>query len=136
MRRRRRYTYEYECNEPSPYKMPLYRHPALIILDGLLLFLVIPLPLMGFLLTLIDAITIPTLWLVAYVAVTQTLAGALFLLLTAFRVGGFGKVGFFFSHTRGRRWMTTKEAKQNTYLFGFLMLVLGILMILWFFKLM
>ena len=32
--------------------------------------------------------------------------------------------------------MTPKEARQNTYLFGFIMLVIGVLMILWTMKLM
>ena len=135
MSRRRRRTYEYDVNEPTPYKERAYRTPQSVMLDGLLFFLAIPVPLIGLLLYLTNAAAIPALWLVAYTAVVQTLAGLLFLILTACRVGGFGKVGFFFTHTRGKRWMNTKEARQNTYLFGFLMLTLGVLMILWTIKL-
>ena len=135
-RHRRRYTYEYEEYEPTPYKERVHRHRALVLLDRLLFFLVIPVPLFGWMFQLADIPLVPVLWLLAYTAGTQTLAGFLFLLLTSRDVGGFGKVGFFFTHTRGKRWMTTKEAKQNTYLFGFLMLVLGVLLLLWTFKLM
>lgn len=136
MRRRHRYTYEYETNEPTPYTERIGRRPGWILLDGFLLFLVIPVPVIGFLLKWIDAITLPALWLIGYTAITQSVAGLLFLLFTACRVGGFGKVGFFFSHTRGKRWMNTKEARQNTYLFGFLMLTMGVLLTLWTLKLM
>ena len=55
---------------------------------------------------------------------------SLLLLLTACGVGGFGKVGYFFSRTHGRRWMTTEEAKTNTYLFGVVMLIIGVLVAL------
>ena len=69
----------------------------------------------------------PVLALTAYTAIAQVGAGLLFIILTALGVGGFGKVGFFFTHTRGKRWMTTAEAKGNTFLFGFIMLTIGVL---------
>ena len=134
--RRRHRTYEYEYNEPTPYHERIRRSLGSVLLDGLLFFLVIPVPLIGLILHLTKVAPFPALWLVAYTAVTQTMAGLLFLFLTARRVGGFGKVGFFFSRTHGKRWMTTKEARQNTYLFGFILLVIGVLMILWTMKLM
>lgn len=134
-RRRRTYEYDYDYLESDAYKERIRRTPQSVVLDGLLFFLAIPVPLIGLVLYLTDMAAIPALWLTAYTAVTQTLAGLLFLILTACRVGGFGKVGFFFTHTRGKRWMNTKEARQNTYLFGFLMLTLGVLMILWTIKL-
>ena len=130
MRRRRRHTYEYGYSEPAPHHQRVSRNPRLAALDWLLFFAVIPVPLLGLLLQVIDAAFVPVLWLVAYTAVAQTLAGLLFLILTACGVGGFGKVGYFFTHTRGKRWMTTKEAKQNTYLFGFIMLAIGVVMAL------
>lgn len=135
MRRHRHHTYEYGYNEDHPYKERIHRNPALVLLDRLLFVLVIPIPLIGLLLQIAKISFVPVGVLVAYTAVVQTLAGLLFLILTAANVGGFGKVGFFFTHTRGKRWMSTKEAKQNTYLFGFIMLVIGVLMILWAFKL-
>ena len=83
MRRRRHRTYEYGYNEPSPYHERIRRSPGSVLLDGLLFFLVIPVPLIGLLLYLTEVVPIPALWLVAYTAVTQTLAGLLFLILTA-----------------------------------------------------
>ena len=133
-RRRRRYTYEYEEYEPTPYKERVHRRRALVLLDGLLFFLVIPVPLFGWMFQLADIPLVPVLQLLIYTAGTQTLAGFLFLLLTARDVGGFGKVGFFFTHTRGKRWMTTDEAKGNTYLFGGIMLIIGVLIGLWCFN--
>lgn len=136
LRRRRHRTYEYGYNEPTPYHERIRRSLGSVLLDCLLFFLVILVPLIGLLLYLTKVVPIPALWLVAYTAVTQTLAGLLFLILTARQVGSFGKVGFFFSRTHGKRWMTPKEARQNTYLFGFIMLIIGVLMILWTMKLM
>lgn len=122
--------YEYEHKEDRPYKQRRKRNPLLKALDIVLFIAVIPLPLVGLILLLCGYQVVPPLWLAAYAAVTQTVAGLLFLILTACNVGGFGKVGYFFTHTRGKRWMTAEEAKGNTYLFGFLMLVLGILLTL------
>ena len=135
MRRHRHRTYEYGYNEDSPYREKIHRNPTLVLLDRLLFFLTIPVPLIGLVLQVAKISFVPVIVLAAYTAVVQTLAGLLFLILTAANVGGFGKVGYFFTHTRGKRWMTTKEAKQNTYLFGFIMLVIGVLMILWTLKL-
>ena len=134
--RRRRYVseYEYGYQGDPDYRQRRHRNPALRLLDRILFLFVIPLPLAVLGLWLLE-LPIPLLALGFYVAVTQTAAGLLFIVLTACNVGGFGKVGYFFTHTRGKRWMTTKEAKQNTYLFGFLMLVLGILLLLWTIKL-
>ena len=121
--------YEYEHKSSRPHKHRRKRNPVLRALDMLLFAAVIPLPLLALILQLAGYALVPPLWLCAYAAVTQTLAGVLFLTLTAGGVGGFGKVGYFFTHTHGKRWMTTEEAKGNTCLFGFLMLVLGILLI-------
>ena len=126
MRRRRQTTYEYEYKEHSPYKHHHKRNPYLKALDTFLFILVIPVPLIGLVLHLSD-IGLSPVHLGLYTAATQTLAGLLFLILTACGVGGFGKVGYFFTHTRGKRWMTTEEAKGNTYLFGFFMLIIGVL---------
>lgn len=120
-------TYEYEYKEPSIYKQRIRRNPRLKALDVFLFLLVIPLPLVGLVLELSGVSPVSTLVLAAYTAAAQTTAGLLFILLTAFGVGGFGKVGFFFTHTRGKRWMTTAEAKGNTFLFGFVMLLIGVL---------
>lgn len=123
-RNQRRYEYEYGYH--SDYKQRRERNPRLRALDYLLFFLVIPVPLAGLVMYLIG-IPLPMLWLSGYAAVALTSAGALFLTLTACGVGGFGKVGYFFSHTHGKRWMTPAEAKGNTYLFGFILLVIGLL---------
>lgn len=130
MRRRRHTTYEYESHEPSIYKQKIRHSPRLKALDRLLFCLVIPLPLLGFVLQAVS-VPIPAVLLTAYTAVAQTVAGLLFIVLTACNVGGFGKVGFFFTHTRGKRWMSTAEAKTNTFLFGFIMLVIGVMAGLW-----
>lgn len=132
--RRRRHTYEYEYAEPSVYKQKIRRNPKRKVLDILLFCLVIPLPAIGVGLRLIG-VPIPALLLAAYSAATLTTAGLLFIILTACNVGGFGKVGFFFTHTHGKRWMTTAEAKGNTYLFGFIMLLIGVMAALFTFKL-
>lgn len=134
MRRHHPTTYEYEHREPSFYKQKIRHNPKLRALDILLFCLVIPLPAIGVGLRLIG-LPIPALLLAAYSAVTLTAAGLLFIILTTCNVGGFGKVGFFFSHTRGKRWMTTEEAKSNTYLFGFIMLLIGVMSILFTVKL-
>lgn len=134
MRRRRHHTYEYGYRDDRPYEEKVHRNPKLVWLDRLLFVLVIPVPLIGLLLQIAKIAFVPVVVLTAYTAVVQTVAGLLFLILTAANVGGFGKVGYFFTHTHGKRWMTTKEAKQNTYLFGVIMLVIGVLMILWTFK--
>ncbi|MBR5524761.1 MAG: hypothetical protein IKU51_05810, partial [Clostridia bacterium] len=126
MRRRRQTAYEYEDKEPRVYKQKIRRSPRLKVLDVLLFLLVIPAPAIGVGLRLIG-LPIPSLLLAAYSAVTLTAAGLLFIILTACNVGGFGKVGFCFSHTHGKRWMTTAEAKGNTYLFGFFMLLIGVM---------
>lgn len=127
--RRRRYIseYEYGYQDDPEYRRRRPRNPRLRLLDRVLFFLVIPVPVIGFLLHFLE-LTIPLDLLKTYVAITQTAAGALFLLLTSLGVGGFGKVGYFFTHTRGKRWMTTDEAKGNTYLFGVIMLAIGVLM--------
>ena len=128
---KRRYDYEYDYH--SEHKQRHHRNPRLRVLDHILLFLVIPVPLIGLVMYLIG-INLPVLWLSGYAAVALTVAGLLFLILTTCHVGGFGKVGYFFSHTRGKRWMTPEEAKGNTYLFGFIMLVIGVMSALIFLK--
>lgn len=133
MARRNNRRYEYEYGYRADYERRSPRNPRLRLLDRFLLFLVIPVPLIGLVMYLIG-INLPVLWLSGYAAVVLTMAGLLFLILTACGVGGFGKVGYFFSHTRGKRWMTPAEAKGNTYLFGFIMLVLGLLSVLVFFQ--
>lgn len=125
-RHRRHHNYEYEMQYHTPHRHKRHRRPALLALDIVLFCGVMLVPLLGLICWLIGA-DVPLLHLCSYIAVTQTLAGALFLILTACNVGGFGKVGYFFTHTRGKRWMTTQEAKSNTYLFGGIMLTLGIL---------
>lgn len=127
--RQRSYEYEYGYHTDSDYKQRHHRSPRLRVLDTVLFVSVIILPLIGLAMWLID-LPIPLFWLGIYTAVTQVLAGALFLILTACGVGGFGKVGYFFSRTHGRRWMTTEEAKTNTILFGIIMLVIGVLVAL------
>ena len=127
--RRRKYEYEYGYHTDSDYKQRRPRNPFLRFVDTVLFGLVIILPLVGLAMWLAD-IPLPIFWLGIYTAAAQTVAGLLFLILTACGVGGFGKIGYFFTHTRGKRWMTTKEAKANTYLFGFIMLVIGILVLL------
>ncbi len=134
MRRRHPTPYEYEYKEQRPYKQRLQRNPLLKALDTVLFIAVIILPLIGLALRLFGYPVVPDLWLAGYTAVTQTVAGLLFILFTACGVGGFGKVGYFFTHTRGKRWMTTEEAKGNTYLIGVIMLVMGILISLLTFK--
>ena len=131
----RRRTYDYGYSDSIPHGERSHRNPRLVLLDGVLFFLVIPVPIIGLILQLANVALVPPVVLAAYAAVTQTVAGLLFLVLTACGVGGFGKVGYFFTHTRGKRWMTTKEAKQNTYLFGVIMLTIGILLICWTVKL-
>ena len=137
MVRRRKHRYdEYEYGHHGHHSHHSHRrkrNPALRTLDILLFVLVIPLPLAALLLWLLG-VNIPILGLGIYTAVTQTAAGLLFLILTSRGVGGFGKVGYFFTHTRGKRWMTTDEAKGNTYLFGGIMLIIGILIGLWCFN--
>ncbi|MBQ7088175.1 MAG: hypothetical protein IJN04_00830 [Clostridia bacterium] len=127
--RQRSYEYEYGYHTDSDYKQRHQRNPRLRVLDTVLFVLVILLPLMGLAMWLAE-LPIPLFWLGIYTAVTQILAGALFLILTACGVGGFGKVGYFFTRTYGRRWMTTEEAKSNTILFGIIMLVIGVLVAL------
>lgn len=136
MRRHRHtaYEYEHENREPSVYKQKIRRNPKLKLLDVLLFLLVIPTPAVGVGLRL-AGLPIPSLLLAAYSGVALTGAGMLFIVLTACNVGGFGKVGFCFSHTHGKRWMTTAEAKGNTYLFGFIMLLIGVMAVLFTFKL-
>lgn len=127
MRRHRHHpTYEYEQHHHSPYRHKRHRRPVLVALDVILLCGVVGVPLLGLVRWLCGA-EVPLLQLGIYTTVTQTAAGLLFILLTACNVGGFGKVGYFFTHTRGKRWMTTREAKSNTYLVGGFMLTLGIL---------
>ena len=137
MVRRRKHRYdEYEYGHHGHHSHHSHRrkrNPALRTLDILLFVLVIPLPLAALLLWLLG-VNIPILGLGIYTAVTQTVAGLLFLILTSRGVGGFGKVGYFFTHTRGRRWMTTDEAKGNTYLFGGFMVIIGVLLALLTFK--
>ena len=130
-RKRRKYNYEYEygVHTDSEYHQRRPRNPALRLLDVVLFSLVILLPLIGFVMWIAE-IPISLIALGYYSAAVQIVAGLLFLILTACGVGGFGKVGYFFSHTRGKRWMTTKEVKTNTYLFGFFMLVIGVLILL------
>lgn len=133
MARRNNRRYEYEYGYRAEYKQRLERNPRMRLLDRLLFFFTLPVPLIGLVMYLIG-INIPVLWLSGYAAVVLTVAGLLFLIFTACGAGGFGKVGYFFSHTRGKRWMTPEEAKGNTYLFGFIMLVLGLLSALVFLK--
>ena len=128
-RKRHNYDYEYGYHTDSEYKQRRHHNPRLRAVDTVLFFLVIILPLIGLAMWLAE-IPVPIFWLGIYTAAVQTLAGLLFLFLTSRGVGGFGKVGYFFSHTRGKRWMTTKEAKTNTYLFGGFMLAIGILVLL------
>lgn len=134
MRRRRHTAYEYEYHEPSVYRQKIRRNPRLRALDILLFCLAIPVPAIGVGLRL-AGLPVPALLLTVYSAVVETAAGLLFIILTACNVGGFGKVGFFFTHTHGKRWMTTAEAKGNTYLFGFILLLIGIMSILFTIKL-
>ena len=133
MRRHHRHTYEYGYgySDSSPYREKVERKPRRVLLDGFLFFFVIPVPIIGAVLELAKVAFVPTLWLSIYAAIAQTTAGLLFLILTACGVGGFGKVGYFFTHTHGKRWMSTKEAKSNTYFFGFIMFTIGLLCILW-----
>ena len=131
-RRKHRYN-EYEYGYHSDYKHRRKRNPVLRTVDIILFLLVIPLPIAALLLWLLE-VSVPLLALGFYTAITQTVAGLLFLILTARGVGGFGKVGYFFTHTRGKRWMTTDEAKGNTYLFGGIMLIIGVLIGLWCFN--
>ena len=133
--RRRHYVneYEYGYQGDPDYKQRRHRDPRLRLLDRILFLLVIPLPLVALALYLLE-LPVPLVWLGLYVAVTQTVAGLLFIILTACNVGGFGKVGYFFTHTKGKRWMTTEEAKTNTFLFGFIMLVVGVMVGLLVFK--
>ena len=134
MAHRRKHHYnEYEYGYHADYKHRRKRNPALRAVDIILFLLVIPLPIAALLLWLLE-VPVPLLALGFYTAVTQTVAGLLFLILTARGVGGFGKVGYFFTHTRGKRWMTTDEAKGNTYLFGGIMLIIGVLIGLWCFN--
>lgn len=133
MARRNNRRYEYEYGYRAEYKQRLERNPRMRLLDRILFFFTLPVPLIGLVMYLIG-INIPVLWLSGYAAVVLTAAGLLFLIFTACGTGGFGKVGYFFSHTRGKRWMTPEEAKGNTYLFGFIMLVLGLLSALVFLK--
>lgn len=128
--------YEYEHREHAVYREKIKRTPRLRALDVLLFIIVIPIPAAGVALHLLGHPVVPALWLAVYAAVTQTVAGLLFLILTTCDVGGFGKVGFFFTHTHGKRWMTTEEAKSNTFLFGFIMLAIGIMAALLAFKMM
>lgn len=128
-RKRRKYEYDYGVHTDSEYHQRRPRNLFSRLLDIVLLTLVILLPLVGFVMWLAE-IPIPLTLLGYYTAAAQTAAGLLFLILTACGVGGFGKVGYFFTHTRGKRWMTTKEAKTNTYLFGVIMLVIGLLVLL------
>lgn len=125
----RKYEYEYGYHADTEYKQRRPRNPVLRFVDTVLFFLVILLPLIGFAMWLVE-LPVPLFWVGIYTAAAQILAGLLFLILTACGVGGFGKVGYFFTRTYGRRWMTTKEAKTNTYLFGFIMLVIGVLVAL------
>lgn len=131
----RAYEYEYGHSDSGHYREKIRRKPHRVLLDGILFFLVIPLPIFGAVLELTKVAFVPTLWLAVYAAIAQTVAGLLFLILTACGVGGFGKIGYFFTHTHGKRWMSSKEAKGNTYLFGFIMLIIGLLCILWTIKL-
>ena len=128
--RRSHNTYEYERREHAVYREKIRHKTGLRVLDVFLFILVVPVPASGVALHLLGMPVVPALWLAAYAAVTQTVAGLLFLILTICDVGGFGKVGFFFTHTQGKRWMTTEEAKANTFLFGFIMLVIGVMAIL------
>lgn len=127
--RQHAYEYEYGYHTDSDYKQRQRSNPRRRIMDTALFALVILIPLIGLVMWLAD-LPIPLFWLGVYTAVAQILAGLLFLILTACGVGGFGKVGHFFSRTYGRRWMTTEEAKSNTYLFGIIMLVIGVLVAL------
>ena len=127
--RQRSYEYEYGYHTDSEYKQRHPRSPRRRVLDTVLFVMVILLPLIGLVMWLAD-LPISLFWLGIYTAVTQILAGTLFLILTACGVGGFGKVGHFFTRTYGRRWMTTEEAKTNTYLFGVIMLIIGVLVAL------
>lgn len=133
--RRRRYVseYEYGYQGDPDYRQRRHRNPVLRLLDRILFLFVIPLPLAALGLWLLE-LPVPLVALGFYVAFTQTAAGLLFIVLTACNVGGFGKVGYCFTHTKGRRWMTTEEAKTNTFLFGFIMLVIGVMVGLLVFK--
>ena len=131
-RNAREYEYEYGYHH-SDYKQRRKRNPRLRFLDTVLFSMVILLPLIGLLLWLLE-VPVPLFWLGLYTSIVQSVAGLLFLILTARSVGGFGKVGYFFSRTHGKRWMTPEEAKGNTYLFGTAMLVIGILVALLTFK--
>ena len=126
MARRHNRAYEYEYAYHSEHKHRRERNPRLRLLDTGLFILVILLPLVGLVMYFLD-IPLPVLLLSGYSTVVLIVAGLLFLILTASGVGGFGKVGYCFSHTRGKRWMTPAEAKGNTYLFGFILLILGLL---------
>ena len=131
-RRKPKYS-EYDYAHHSEYHRHHRRNPRLQALDVILFSLVIPLPLAALLLWLLE-VPVPILGLGIYAAITQIAAGLLFLILTARGVGGFGKVGYFFSRTRGKRWMNTSDAKGNTYLFGSIMLIIGLLLALWCFN--
>ena len=125
--------YEYGHHHQPEYKRRRKRNPRLKVLDTVLFTLVIVAPLTGLAMWLVE-VPISLLWLGWYTAITQVVAGTLFLVLTSLGVGGFGKVGYFFTHTRGKRWMTTDEAKGNAYLIGGFMLIIGILVALLTFK--
>ena len=106
------------------------RNPRKFALDLLLFTLVVLVPVIGGVMLWLE-IPLPIKWLGVYTAIAQSLAGVLFLIFTARGVGGFGKTSHFFSRTyHGKRWVSTREAKGNTYLVGSIMLTIGILVAL------
>lgn len=103
------------------------RNPRLVALDTVLFILVIIVPIIGAIMLWLG-IAIPLRLLGVYTAIVQIVAGVLFLVFTACGVGGFGKASYFFSRTyHGKRWVSSREAKGNTYLVGSILLTIGIL---------
>lgn len=119
--------YEYSHSHHSHHHHHRKRNPRKVALDTVLFILVIVVPIVGALMLWLE-IDLPIRLVGAYTAVAQTVAGTLFLVFTARGVGGFGKASHFFSRTHhGKRWVSTREAKGNTYLVGSIQLTIGIL---------
>ncbi len=96
------------------------------LLDFALSFFVIIAPVIALILYAFG-VDIPKIAMGIYSSVAFVAAGTLFIVFTALEKLGFGKAGLYFSRFGGFKQLTKEEGKENTYVFGGLLVALGIL---------
>lgn len=71
-------------------------------------------------------VPIPKIAFGIYGSVVFITAGILFIIFAVFEKFGFGKEGAFLNKTREWKWLSKKQSKENTVVYGSLMIAAGI----------